>query len=327
MNEISAVELSRKFGDFTAVDSLNLEIPKGEVFGLLGPNGAGKTTTISMLCTILKPSGGSAKVSGFDVESHPADVRKSIGIVFQDQSLDGRLTAQENMEMHAALYGLEDADAKGRIDELLEMVELLDRKHDLVRSFSGGMKRRLELARGLLHSPSVLFLDEPTIGLDPQSRAHVWEYIDKINRKNKLTILMTTHYMDEAEKLCGRIGIMDRGKLVALDTPHGLVEKVGTEVLELSTPTKADAKKIAQFPLAKSARIAGTTVWLRLASDGSTVPKLFSFAARKRACICDFHMQSASLNDVFLHYTGREIREEGADKREALRTFGRRTGR
>ncbi|MFA6049088.1 MAG: ATP-binding cassette domain-containing protein [Candidatus Micrarchaeia archaeon] len=327
MNAISAAGLSRKFGDFTAVDALNLEIPKGEVFGLLGPNGAGKTTTISMLCTILKPSGGSAKVNGFDVESNPADVRRSIGIVFQDQSLDGRLSAFENMEMHAALYGLDDTDAKNRIEELLGMVELLDRKNDLVRSFSGGMKRRIELARGLLHSPSVLFLDEPTIGLDPQSRAHVWDYIGEINKKQKLTILMTTHYMDEAEKLCDRIGIMDKGKLVALDTPQGLVEKVGTEVLEVTAATNADAKKLAQFPLAKSSKISGKNISIRLASDGSAVPKLFDFASRKKACICGLHTQSASLNDVFLYYTGSEIREEGADRRDALRALGRRMGK
>ena len=232
MDTIIKVEnLTRKFGKLTAVDSISFEVGKGEVFGFLGPNGAGKTTTISMLCTLLRPTAGTATVGGFDTVKSPNEVRKTIGIIFQDPSLDDRLTAEDNLRFHGYLYHVSPKDINERIPEVLELVELNDRKKEFVRKFSGGMKRRLEIARGLLHHPQLLFLDEPTLGLDPQTRAHIWEYILKMRKDAGLSIFMTTHYMQEAE-VCDRIAIIDHGKIVDLDTPARLKEKHGETTLE-----------------------------------------------------------------------------------------------
>lgn len=229
---IEVKNLVKKFADFTAVDNISFQVKKGEIFAFLGPNGAGKSTTIKMLVTLLKSTGGEMKINGFDVMKDPAAVRDSFGIVFQDYSLDDELTAYENMYFHAMIYGLKANESRKKIDELLRLVNLIDRKKDLVKDFSGGMKRRLEIARGLLHEPDVLFLDEPTLGLDPQTRNYIWEYIWKLNQERGLTVFFTTHYMEEAEKYASRIAIIDHGKIVAEGSSTELKKRTKTDNLE-----------------------------------------------------------------------------------------------
>ena len=223
--------LVKTYGDAEAVRGVSFTVARGEIFGFLGPNGAGKSTTINMLCTLARPTSGSARVSGFDVATERDDVRRHIGLVFQDQTLDGYLTAAQNLRMHAELYGIDAGVVPARMRQMLEMVDLWDRRDSTVMTFSGGMRRRLEIARGLMHSPRVLFLDEPTIGLDPQTRSSIWRYIRALQEAEGTTIFMTTHYMDEAE-FCDRIAIIDRGELVVLDTPAALKARVGAERLD-----------------------------------------------------------------------------------------------
>jgi ABC-2 type transport system ATP-binding protein len=224
--------LSKSFGDFTAVDGISFTVQAGEIFAFLGPNGAGKTTTIKMLTTLLHPSAGRILVDGHDAAKDQEGVRRAFGIVFQDPSLDDELSARENMELHAVLYGVPRATMAGRIEEMLRFVDLIDRKDSLVKTFSGGMKRRLEIARGLLHHPKVLFLDEPTVGLDPQTRNHIWDYLQQLNRDEGITVFMTTHYMDEAERVAGRVAIIDHGRIVVQETPAALKTATGTDSLE-----------------------------------------------------------------------------------------------
>lgn len=232
---IQVEKLTKTFGELTAVDKVDFNVEQGEVFGLLGPNGAGKTTTISMLCTILKPNSGKAFVNGYEVIRFPSQVRRSIGIVFQEPSIDDRLTGRENLEMHADLYGVPRTEKKKRIDEVLGLVELEERAGALMRTYSGGMRRRLEIARGLIHYPKVLFLDEPTLGLDPQTREHIWKYVAELSMRENITTILTTHYMQEADRLCDRIAIIDQGKVIALDEPERLNSK---ETLSPSKPQR-----------------------------------------------------------------------------------------
>jgi len=222
---IETRNLTKKYGALTAVDALDLRIKRGEIFGLLGPNGAGKTTLISMLCTMLEPTSGNAKVNGFDISAEQSAVRKNIGIVFQDPSLDDELTAWENLDIHGELYGMQGGVKQAAIGDALKTVELYDKKDELVKHYSGGMKRRLEIARGLMHAPAVLFLDEPTIGLDPQTRRRIWDSVKKMNREKNVTVILTTHYIDEADALCGRVAIVDHGKIVACGAPSKLKKK------------------------------------------------------------------------------------------------------
>lgn len=229
---IQIKNLVKRFGDFEAVKSISLDVKEGEVFAFLGPNGAGKSTTIKMITTLLHPTGGLIAVNGEDPIKNPDAVRRSIGIVFQDPSLDDDLTAQENMEFHAMLYGVPAKNRKKKIGELFELVDLSDRKKNLVREFSGGMKRRLEIARALIHEPKILFLDEPTLGLDPQTRNHMWSYVSNLNKSKGMTVFFTTHYMEEAARNAGRIAIIDQGKIVSLGTPEQIVAKSGKENLE-----------------------------------------------------------------------------------------------
>jgi ABC-2 type transport system ATP-binding protein len=231
---IEVTDLVKAYGDLEAVRGVSFSVPRGEVFGFLGPNGAGKSTTINMLCTLARPTSGTARVNGFDVTTQRDDVRRHIGLVFQDPTLDGYLTAAQNLRLHAELYNIDPGVIDARMSQMLEMVDLADRRDQPVMTFSGGMRRRLEIARGLLHSPHVLFLDEPTIGLDPQTRSSIWRYIRALQEAEGTTIFMTTHYMDEAE-ICDRIAIMDRGKIVVLDTPEALKASVGTDRGEPST--------------------------------------------------------------------------------------------
>lgn len=232
MSIIEVKNLTKKFDQFVAVDDISFTVEKGEIFAFLGPNGAGKTTTIKMLTTLLEPTSGAVSLNGFNVVDESDDTRKSFGIVFQDPSLDTELTAYENMEFHAVLYGLSRKLAASRIKELMELVELWDRKDDLVKNFSGGMKRRLEIARGLLHHPKVLFLDEPTLGLDPQTRNHIWSYIKDLNEREHITVFVTTHYMEEADRMASRIAIIDHGKIITQGTSASLKQETNTETLE-----------------------------------------------------------------------------------------------
>src|SRR3954452_22538656 len=241
---IEVNDLRKSYGDVEAVRGVSFEVAASEVFGFLGPNGAGKTTTINMLCTLARPSGASAFVAGYDIVRERDDVRRHIGLVFQDQTLDGYLTAEKNLRMHAELYGVDSKLVADRMRQVLEMVGLWERRDGQVLTFSGGMRRRLEIARGFLHSPRVLFLDEPTIGLDPQTRASIWGYIRQLQQQEEITIFMTTHYMDEAE-FCGRIAIMDGGEIVALDTPQQLKEAVGADRIRIETAD--DGRAIAEL--------------------------------------------------------------------------------
>jgi len=325
---VETQNITKKFGEFVAVDSVSLSIQPGEIFGLLGPNGAGKTTLISMLCTTLVPSSGSASINGFDIAKRPGDVRKSIGIVFQDQSLDDRLTGRENLELHATLYGLDAATAAERIGRVLDLVELKDKAGSLVRTYSGGMKRRLEIGRGLVHYPKVLFLDEPTIGLDPQTREHIWEYIKELAARERITILMTTHYMEEAEMLCTRIAIIDRGKIIALGTPDELKAMLGGETVVLKVkdadePAVQD-KIAAAFPHAKC--FDGRMV-LSVKSAEKEIRGIFEDAKKAGIEIEEASMHRPTLNDVFLKLTGREIRDEKAGAAELMRAHMQRHGR
>ncbi len=231
---IEVKNLVKKFGNITAVDNISFNVKRGEIFAFLGPNGAGKTTTIKILTTLLVPTSGEIRINGFLTNNQKDEVRRSFGIVFQDESLDEELTAYENMEFHAILYGVKKELRKKRIEELLKLVELWERKDDLVKHFSGGMKRRLEIARGLIHHPKVLFLDEPTLGLDPQTRNFLWGYIKRLNKEEEMTVFLTTHYMEEADKISNRIAIIDKGKIIMIGTPEEIKNGTNSNSLEKS---------------------------------------------------------------------------------------------
>jgi ABC-2 type transport system ATP-binding protein len=317
---VVADSLGRRFGDLEAVRDVSFEVGEGEAFGFLGPNGAGKSTTINMLCTLLRPTSGSARIAGLDVARQPLQVRRQIGLVFQDTTLDDYLTAAENLRFHAELYGVDAAVREQRLDALLEMVDLNDRRDDLVSTFSGGMKRRLEIARGLIHSPRVLFLDEPTLGLDPQTRSHIWEYINELRRRETITIFLTTHYMDEAEH-CDRIAIIDHGSLVAIDTPDALKATIGKDRIELHVDdveaTIAELKQ--RFGL--EARLSEGTVTFHVADGEQFVPRLFAELTQP---IRSIRVARPTLDDVFMAYTGRTIRDAEASAGERLRNHAMR---
>ncbi|MFH1443195.1 MAG: ATP-binding cassette domain-containing protein [Candidatus Micrarchaeota archaeon] len=314
--------LTRKFGSFTAVDGLSLAINEGEIFGLLGPNGAGKTTTISMLCTILKPTAGTGRVNGFDIDKEQDNVRKSIGIVFQDGSLDEELTAMENLEMHGRLYGLDNAKIKERSAEVLEIVELADRRNDVVKTFSGGMRRRLEIGRGLMHFPKVLFLDEPTIGLDPQTRDHIWEYILKLKNEQGITIVLTTHYMEEAEKLCDRIAIIDHAKIILLGTPGELKGKLDGQMAISIVVAKEQIDVMMKLLEGQKfiKKISKTQDALNLSVNDQkgAFPAILDLANKNHIKIESIETHRPSLNDVFIHFTGRDLRKESAEGMSAM---------
>ncbi|MDD5111551.1 MAG: ATP-binding cassette domain-containing protein [Candidatus Altiarchaeota archaeon] len=311
MNSIETSELTKKFDGITAVDGLSIQVKEGEVFGILGPNGAGKTTTLSMLCTILKPTSGTATVNGFDIIDRPHDVRRSIGIVFQDPSLDNRLTGSDNLHIHAALYGVDDRIAEERIEKLVKLVGLEDRINHLVKTYSGGMRRRLEIARGLVHTPRVLFLDEPTLGLDPQTRSKVWEYIDSVRKSERITVVLTTHYMEEAESLCDRVAIVDNGRIAALDSPHELTKKTGSEVVTLTMADSSRAGEFKTIPTVTNVKSPSEgVVMLSVQDSAAAVPKIMRRALELGMEVKTLDVQKVTLNEVFMHYVGREIREE-----------------
>lgn len=325
---ITIDNLTKTYGELVAVDGISLDIKEGEVFGLLGPNGAGKTTLISMLCTITSPSKGGAKVNGFDIVKSTDGVRKSIGIVFQDPSLDDRLTARENLDLHARLYGMDARTRKERTQKVLGVVELNDRADALVRTFSGGMKRRLEIARGLMHYPKILFLDEPTIGLDPQTREHVWKYVRELAKQERITIVMTTHYMEEADMLCDRIAVIDHGKIIALGTPEELKSSLGGETITLSLAEPNDT--VSKEKIVKSygqVKEFDGKLSIRVKSAEKEIKNVCDFAKKESIQISEISMHKPTLNDVFLQLTGREIRDEKANSKDSMRAHMMMRGR
>jgi ABC-2 type transport system ATP-binding protein len=301
--------LAKSFGDVQAVRGVDFEVAVGEVFGFLGPNGAGKSTTINMLCTLLRPTAGSATVAGYDVVQERDDVRRHIGLVFQDPTLDSYLTGTQNLRMHAELYGVERELVAPRMEQVLTMVGLWERKDSPVGTYSGGMRRRLEIARGLMHSPRVLFLDEPTIGLDPQTRRSIWTYIRELKEREEITIFMTTHYMDEAE-WCDRIAIMDHGDIVALDAPETLKERVGTDRVTIHTDDNETAIAALSDRFGLEPRVSEGAVTFGVSSGEEFVPRLF---AELGVPIRAVSVSRPTLDDVFMSYTGTTIRDAEED--------------
>jgi len=317
---IQASGLVKRYGDLEAVRGIDLEVHSGEIFGFLGPNGAGKSTTISMLCTLLTPTAGSASVAGINVMQDPAAVRQRIGLVFQDPSLDDQLTGRENLEFHAFIYSVPAGERRQRIDEMLELLQLSDRAASQVRTYSGGMKRRLEIARGMLHQPQILFLDEPTLGLDPQTRKSIWTHLNELRSKKGVTIFMTTHYMDEAE-YCDRIAIIDRGRIVALGTPDELKAKVGGDVVTITSSQPEEAAREIETALGVTPTRDNGSLRMEVSDGKKFVPRL----VRELTVPVDtVTMRRPSLDDVFLKLTGRAIREEEAGTKDQMRAMASR---
>lgn len=321
-NAIETREITKKYDGLVAVDSISITVKKGELFGLLGPNGAGKTTLISMLSTMSLPTRGTAKVWGYDIIREASQVRQSIGVVFQDTTLDDRLTGRENLDLHGRLYGLKGDFRKKRIREVLELVELEDRADALVKTYSGGMMRRLEIARGLMHHPNLLFLDEPTLGLDPQTRIHIWEYIRRMNREEGVTMVLTTHYMEEADHLCDRIAIIDFGKVVALDTPEELKNRLGGDVVTLEVEDRLQASRLCELyqknGCTTSASLKNSTVFITVQDGEHAIPSILNIAIDAKVKIYSVNLRKPTLDDVFIHYTGRAIRDKEANEVERI---------
>ncbi|HEV2371175.1 MAG TPA: ATP-binding cassette domain-containing protein [Streptosporangiaceae bacterium] len=307
--------LTKSYGEVEAVRGIDFEVAPGETFGFLGPNGAGKTTTIKILCTLARPTSGQARVAGYDVATQRDAVRRNIGLVFQDTTLDNYLSGAQNLQFHAALYGVPAAAAAPRMRQVMEMVGLWERRDSLVMTYSGGMKRRLEIARGLLHAPRVLFLDEPTVGLDPQTRSSIWEYINALKRREDITIFLTTHYMDEAEN-CDRIAIIDHGRIVAIDTPEALKASVGKDRVQIHTADDEAAIAELRRDFEIEASVHEGAVTFSVASGEQFVPQLF---ARLSVPIQSVSVSRPSLDDVFMSYTGKTIRDAEATSSDAMR--------
>lgn len=327
MNEhiIEVENLVKKYGDLVAVNDISFNVTPGEIFGFLGPNGAGKTTTINILCTLSRPTSGRASIAGLDVVRQQGQVRQQIGLVFQDPSLDERLSALQNLRFHALVYSVPASVRESRMEQLLKMMELWDKRHNRVQTYSGGMKRRLELARGLLHHPRVLFLDEPTLGLDPQTRNRMWEYILELRGQEGTTIFLTTHYMDEAEK-ADRIAVIDYGKLIAMDTPAKLKRMVGRDIISLKTDDNDKAVAEIKLRYQIEARLDGDGLCFEVANGEQFLPV---FLREFSTHILGVSMRRPSLDDVFLKLTGREIRKEDVSDtfKAMVRQHGRRMRR
>ena len=309
---IETSDITKKYDDFTAVDSVNLKIPRDSVFGVLGPNGAGKTTLISMLCTILRPTSGRAVVNGYDVVKNSKDVRASIGIVFQSRALDDMLTGREHLQMHASLYGVPSELRKQRIEEVLDLIALGDKADEFTKTYSGGMKRRLEIGRGLIHHPKVLILDEPTLGLDPQTRENIWGYISKLNKAEDITVLMTTHYMDEADKLCDQIAIMTHGQIIKEDSPLNLKRelKADTITIQVDEPDKF-IKEAENLDFVKKIFVEDTEIKLMVERGENLITTLVNFANKNNITVNSIELTHPNLEDVFLNYTGTTITDRG----------------
>ena len=317
---IEVSDLARSFGKLEAVKGVSFDVAEGEIFGFLGPNGAGKTTTINMLCTLLHPTRGTAAVNGFDVVHQRSQVRRSIGLVFQQTTLDEYLSAEQNLRFHAYAYNVGQPLRDQRIEELLRIVELWERRKSSVRTFSGGMKRRLEIARGLLHHPRVLFLDEPTIGLDPQTRRHIWDYLLRVREQERITLFLTTQYLDEAEH-CGRIAIIDRGQIIALDSPDGLKHEVGGDLVTIAVadPAAAVAEISARYGF--EATSMDGTVRFHVPAGSTFLPRFVQTFEQPLESVT---LQRPTLDDVFITLTGREMRDEELDAKAQLLAQGSR---
>jgi ABC-2 type transport system ATP-binding protein len=317
---VEVSELTKRYGDIEAVRGIDFDVAPGETFGFLGPNGAGKSTTIKILCTLAVPTSGTARVAGYDVASQRDTVRRNIGLVFQETTLDLYLTAEQNLKFHADLYGVPKPVLNDRMKLVLEMVGLWDRRNSVVGTYSGGMKRRLEIARGLLHAPRVLFLDEPTVGLDPQTRTSIWEYIRELKKTEDITIFLTTHYMDEAEH-CDRIAIMDHGKIVAMDTPEKLKASVGKDRVQITTGNDGAAIQELARDFDIEAAVHDGAVTFGVTDGEEFVPRLFQ---RLTTPIRSVSVSRPSLDDVFMSYTGRTIRDAEATAGERGRALNAR---
>jgi ABC-2 type transport system ATP-binding protein len=320
---VSVNGLLKHYGEVEAVRGIDFEVQAGEIFGFLGPNGAGKSTTINMLCTLVRPSGGTALVAGHDVVTERDEVRRNIGLVFQDTTLDGYLSAEQNLRLHAELYGVPRELVDERMRQVMEMVGLWERRDSWVNTFSGGMKRRLEIARGLLHSPRVLFLDEPTVGLDPQTRSSIWRYIRELKAREDITIFLTTHYMDEAE-YCDRIAIMDQGRIIVLDTPEALKAKVGKDRVQIETDDDDATIAALRERFGIEATVAEGAVTFGVPEGEQFVPRLF---AELGLPIRSVSVARPSLDDVFMSYTGTTIRDAEATSTDRMRNVARMMGR
>ena len=308
---IEARGLTKVYDGLTAVDHIDLEVEEGEIFGFLGPNGAGKTTTIKMLTTLLRPSEGWARICGYDVVRQPDLVRRSIGVVFQEPALDDQLTGRENLDFHARLYGLSRREREERIEEVLRLVGLRDRADELVKSYSGGMRRRLELARGFVHHPKVLFLDEPTLGLDVQTRRAIWNYIMELNRREGITIFLTTHYLEEADKLSDRVAIIDRGRILAVDSPRNLKDMVKSDVISLTCSDPRRLGKILESASwVRDVKYHGDGLSIYVEIGEKRIPEIIRIAEENGIRISSITLREPSLEDVYLSFTGRSIREE-----------------
>ncbi len=312
---IEVDNLKKHFGEVRAVDGVSFWVERGEIFGFLGPNGAGKTTTINILCTLLRPTSGSARVCGLDVAGQRSQVRQCIGLVFQDPSLDERLTAMENLRFHAFTYNVPAAEREERIEHMLRLIELWERRNSLVRTFSGGMKRRLEIARGLLHHPQVLFLDEPTLGLDPQTRKHIWDYLLKLHQEEGVTIFLTTHYMEEAEH-AARIAIIDHGQIVAIDSPEALKGMVGGDIVHLQTEDNERARQEVKAHFQIEAQQDGQGLTFEVPQGDRFIPGLVD---RLDTRILSVSVRRPTLDDVFIKLTGRELRDGEIGNLDMLR--------
>ncbi len=328
MDIIKTENLTKKFNGFTAVDNISFVVKKGEIFGFLGPNGAGKTTTIKMLTTLLHPTSGLAEVAGFNVNKKKDDVRQNIGIVFQEPALDTELTGRENLDFHARMYALNREKRKTRINEVLKLVDLEDKQNNLVKYYSGGMKRRLEIARGLMHYPTVLFLDEPTLGLDSQTRQAIWAYIKKMNKEEQTTIFLTTHYMDEADNLCDRVGIIDHGKILVIDSTENLKNSIGNDVITLICSNNDKLlNRLKSESWIKKTKQYDSNLSLGVEKGEEKIPILIEIAQTLNEKIKSISVRKPTLDDVFLSYTGRTIRdnESVSPFREAMKAYKRRT--
>ncbi len=307
-NIIETDNITKKFDDFTAVDSVNLEVERNSVYGVLGPNGAGKTTLISMLCTILHPTSGTATVNGYDIVKQPKEVRASIGIVFQSRALDDILTGREHLEMHASLYGVPQDVRKKRIDEILDLIDLGDKADEYTKTYSGGMKRRLEIGRGLVHYPKVLFLDEPTLGLDPQTREKIWEYIEDLNKREDITVLLTTHYMEEADNLCDKVSIFEKGNIVTTNSPKNLKRELKADTITLVVDDPEKFQNLAKdLDFIKEMFLMDGEIKLMVERGENLITKVVNFAGKNGIEVKSVELDHPNLEDVFIKYTGSSI--------------------
>jgi len=324
-HDIVVENLVKRFGPVEAVRGVSFTVARGEIFGFLGPNGAGKTTTIHILATLLKPTAGRATVAGHDVVKEPDKVRRNIGIVFQDPSLDLDLSGYENLYIHGRLYGLDGQRLRERLEEVLKFVELWEFRDREVRMYSGGMRRRLEIARAMLHTPRILFLDEPTLGLDPQTRVHIWDYIRELRKSYGTTIFLTTHYMDEAEMLCDRIAIIDHGKIIAMGTAEELKSMLSSDIVyvKLGQVGEDVCSKIFVESVKSCRVVEGNTLALQVKKASEAIPTILQLLDRLEVRVLEVSYRRPSLNDVFIHLTGRGLRDSEASPVETMRIMRR----